>query len=76
MEGRVPTFAFNVDGLSASDAAARLGDRGFAVWSGNYYAQEIAERLGLGEEGAVRAGFVHYNTTDEVDGLLAALHDL
>src|SRR3954447_21939007 len=76
MEGRVPTFAFNVEGLSATAAAGRLGDRGFAVWYGNYYAQEIIERLGLGEEGAVRVGFVPYNTADEVDRLLAALHDL
>ena len=75
-EGRVPTFAFNLDGLSAAAAAARLGDRGFAVWHGNYYAVEIMERLGLGDAGAVRAGFVHYNTADEVDRLLAALHGL
>ena len=75
-EGRVPTFAFNLDGLPARDAAARLGDRGFAVWHGNYYAVEIMERLGLGEEGAVRAGFVHYNTVDEVDRLLATLQEL
>jgi selenocysteine lyase/cysteine desulfurase len=75
-DGRVPTFAFNLDGLSAADAAARLGDRGFAVWHGNYYAVEIMERLGLGDEGAVRAGFVHYNTADEVDRLLTALHEL
>jgi selenocysteine lyase/cysteine desulfurase len=30
-------------------------------------------RLGLGDEGAVRAGIVHYNTAEEVDGLLAAI---
>jgi cysteine desulfurase family protein (TIGR01976 family) len=76
MEGRVPTFAFNVDGVGAAEAARRLGERGFAVWHGNYYAVEIMERLGLGAEGAVRAGFVHYNTADEVDGLLAALAEL
>ena len=28
------------------------------------------------EQGAVRAGIVHYNTAEEVDRLLAALHDL
>ena len=33
------------------------------------------ERLSL-REGAVRVGFVHYNTADEVDGLLAALAEL
>jgi cysteine desulfurase family protein (TIGR01976 family) len=75
-DGRVPTFAFTIDGLSAGDAARRLGERGFAVWSGNYYAVEVMERLGLGAEGAVRAGFVHYNTLDEVDRFLRALEEI
>ncbi|MFL5982156.1 MAG: cysteine desulfurase-like protein [Gaiellaceae bacterium] len=73
MEGRVATFAFNVDGVPARDAAARLGDAGYAVWQGNYYALEVMNRLGLGDAGAVRAGVVHYNTAEEVDGLLAAI---
>jgi cysteine desulfurase family protein (TIGR01976 family) len=73
MEGRVATFAFNVDGVPTRAAAARLGDAGFAVWQGNYYAVEVMKRLGLEEEGAVRAGIVHYNTAQEVDGLLAAI---
>jgi cysteine desulfurase family protein (TIGR01976 family) len=73
MEERVATFAFNVDGVPTADAAARLGDAGYAVWRGNYYAVEVMKRLGLENEGAVRAGIVHYNTAEEVDGLLAAL---
>jgi cysteine desulfurase family protein (TIGR01976 family) len=72
MDGRVPTFAFNVRGLTPAQAATRLGDRGYAVWHGNYYAVEVMKRLGL-PDGAVRAGIVHYNTADEVDGLLAEL---
>jgi cysteine desulfurase family protein (TIGR01976 family) len=76
MEGRVATFAFNVAGVPTREAAARLGDSGFAVWQGNYYALEVMRRLGLEEEGAVRAGIVHYNTADEVDGLLAAIRSL
>ena len=72
MDGRVPTFALTVDGLPSDEAAARLAERGFAVWAGNYYALEIMERLGL-PGGAVRVGIVHYNTADEVDGLLEAL---
>jgi cysteine desulfurase family protein (TIGR01976 family) len=72
MDGRVPTFAFTVEGRSPREAAERLGKRGIAVWHGNYYAVEIMERLGL-PEGAVRAGIVHYNTADEVDRLLAEL---
>ena len=76
MDGRVPTFAFNVDGLSPRSAAERLAERGIAVWDGNYYAVEVMDRLGLGEAGAVRAGFVHYNTAAEVDRLLGALDEL
>jgi cysteine desulfurase family protein (TIGR01976 family) len=76
MEGRVATFAFNVDGIPTREAAARLGDAGFAVWQGNYYALEVMKRLGLEDEGAVRAGIVHYNTAEEVDGLLAAIRAL
>jgi cysteine desulfurase family protein (TIGR01976 family) len=73
MEGRVATFAFNVDGVPTRAAASRLGDAGYAVWQGNYYALEVMNRLGLGDAGAVRAGIVHYNTAEEVDGLLAAI---
>jgi cysteine desulfurase family protein (TIGR01976 family) len=73
MDGRVATFAFNVDGVSTRDAAARLGELGYAVWEGNYYAVEVMKRLGLEDTGAVRAGIVHYNTAEEVDGLLAAI---
>jgi cysteine desulfurase family protein (TIGR01976 family) len=73
MDGRVPTFAFSVDGLAAPEAAARLGEQGFAVWHGDYYALEVMRRLGLEDGGAVRVGLVHYNTAEEVDRLLAAL---
>jgi len=73
MDGRVATFAFNVEGVGTREAATRLGDAGFAVWQGNYYAVEVMKRLGLEEAGAVRAGVVHYNTADEVDALLAEM---
>jgi cysteine desulfurase family protein (TIGR01976 family) len=73
MEGRVPTFAFNVAGHAPRAVAEHLAGVDIAVWDGNYYAVEVMERLGLGAEGAVRAGFVHYNTAAEVDRLLEAL---
>jgi cysteine desulfurase family protein (TIGR01976 family) len=73
MDGRVPTFAFNLDGHSAQSVAKRLGERGIAVWWGDYYAIEVMRRFGLGQDGAVRVGIVHYNTADEIDRLLSAL---
>ena len=72
MDGRVSTFAFNVEGRSPREVAEHLGERDIAVWHGNYYALEIMRRLGL-EDGAVRAGIVHYNTAEEVDRLLDEL---
>ena len=71
---RTPTVAFTVDGRSPQEIAKRLGDRGIAVWAGNYYAVELMRRLGLEDRGgAVRAGVVCYTTDDEVDRLLEAL---
>jgi cysteine desulfurase family protein (TIGR01976 family) len=77
MEGRVPTFCFSVPGSSARSVAERLAERDVAVWWGNYYALETIRHLGLDEDdGAVRAGIVHYNTAEEVDRLLAGLAEL
>ena len=75
MDGRVPTFAVTHDRVAPAEASRFLGERGFAVWHGNYYAVEIMRRLGLAD-GAIRVGIVHYNTATEVDGILAALGDL
>ncbi|MGE5690871.1 MAG: cysteine desulfurase-like protein [Pseudomonadota bacterium] len=76
MDGRVPTFALTFERHSPAAVATALGEQGFAVWHGNYYAVETMRRLGLEDGGAVRVGFVHYNTPDEVDRLLDALHAL
>jgi cysteine desulfurase family protein (TIGR01976 family) len=75
MDGRVPTFAVTHPERSPEELAARLGERDIATWPGNYYAVEVMERLGL-TDGTLRIGFVHYNTADEVDRVLAALQDL
>jgi cysteine desulfurase family protein (TIGR01976 family) len=77
MAGRVPTFCFDVPGHGPRDTAEFLARRDVAVWWGNYYALETMRRLGLDPvEGAVRAGIVHYSTTEEVDRLLGALAEL
>jgi cysteine desulfurase family protein (TIGR01976 family) len=72
MKGRVPTFCLTVGDLTPNAAAEGLAERGFAVWSGDYYAVEVMNRLGL-PAGGVRVGIVHYNTTEEVDRLLEEL---
>ena len=76
MDGRVPTFAFRVEGMAPRDVAERLAERTIAVWDGDYYAMEAMTHLRLQPEGAVRAGFAHYNTLEEVDRLLTALAEI
>jgi selenocysteine lyase/cysteine desulfurase len=75
LDGRVPTFCFNVRRRSPEEVATFLAARDIAVWHGNYYAVETMKHLGL-DDGAVRAGIVHYNTEDEVDRLLDGLAEL
>jgi len=77
VEERTPTFAIRVGDRHPRHTAEELARRGIWVWDGNYYALELMERLGLQESGgAVRIGFCHYNTPDEVDRVLSELEDL
>ena len=74
---RTPTFAIELAGHAPEDVAAWLGERGFFVWHGHYYAIAVMERLGtLDRGGLVRVGFVHYNTIEEIDRLITALREL
>ena len=75
-ENRTPTFCFNVAGLGPREVAERLAERDLYVWDGHYYALEPMRALGLEPDGAVRAGFLHYTSEEEVDRLLEALADL
>ncbi len=73
MEGRVPTFLINVEGVEASEVALSLAAQRMGVWAhDSWYSLDLYKRLGYERE-AVRLGFIHYNTTEEVDRLVAAL---
>lgn len=69
---RTSTISFTVQGASAGQVAAELGEKGIFVWDGHFYAVRLVERLGLERLGGlVRAGICPYNTEGEVDRLLA-----
>ena len=73
MEGRVPTFLVNVEGVAAADVAARLAEQEIGVWAhDSWYSLGLYKRLGY-EKDAIRIGFIHYNTVEEVDRLVAGL---
>lgn len=76
MDRRVPTVSFTVDGVSPDSIAEALAAQNMFVWSGDYYAVEVAKALGIYPSGAVRIGPVHYNSIAEIDQLLNALDDM
>jgi cysteine desulfurase family protein (TIGR01976 family) len=73
---RCSTVSVRLANRTPTEVAAFLGDRGIFTWDGNYYALNLAERLGVQETGGfLRIGLVHYNTAAEVDRLLSALRE-
>jgi cysteine desulfurase family protein (TIGR01976 family) len=74
MEGRVPTFAFRIDGRDTKAVAAHLAAHGIHAWSGHFYAVEPVTRYGLWDQGGfVRVGLCHYSNMEEVERLIEAL---
>jgi cysteine desulfurase family protein (TIGR01976 family) len=73
---RCSTVSIRIGNHNPADIAKFLGDRGIFTWDGNYYALNLAERLGVQDFGGfLRIGLVHYNTAEEVDRLLSALRE-
>ncbi len=77
LDERTPTFAVRLGDQDPLKTATELAQRGIYVWDGHYYAITVMERLGLLDSGgAVRIGFCHYHSADDVDRVLEALADL
>jgi cysteine desulfurase family protein (TIGR01976 family) len=74
---RVPTVCFTLDGHTPQKLAKTFAEDNIFVWAGHNYAIELMTSLGLIDKGgALRVGFAHYNTPEEVDEFLAALHQI
>jgi cysteine desulfurase family protein (TIGR01976 family) len=74
---RTPTAAFTVAGAHPDAVAAHLAARGVFVWSGNFYAPSVTEKLGVeAAGGVVRAGVAPYTTDDDVDRLLEGVEQV
>jgi selenocysteine lyase/cysteine desulfurase len=70
---RTPTLLFSIGGVSSSDVSERLAEVGVNAPCGNFYALEASRRLGLSDDGAVRAGLAPYTNGHDVDRLVDAL---
>jgi len=64
--------AFSVDGAHPHDVAQILDRQGVAVRAGHHCAQPLMQRLGV--TATARASFACYNTAEEVDQFIEALH--
>jgi len=73
---RTPTVAFTLAGHSTEAVARHLAQRGVYVSNGDFYAATVAERLGRGDDGFVRAGAACYTTPDEVGRLVEGVRNL
>ncbi|HEX7896927.1 MAG TPA: aminotransferase class V-fold PLP-dependent enzyme [Planctomycetota bacterium] len=73
---RLPTISFAIPGRDAAELPPRLDVHGIGIKSGDFYARRLCDALGLtARGGVVRASFVHYNTLEEADRLIAALDE-
>ncbi|KAF2015662.1 PLP-dependent transferase [Aaosphaeria arxii CBS 175.79] len=72
---RVPTISFTVKGKNSRaivEEADKISNFGFR-W-GHFYSKRLCDEvLGLGPEAVVRVSMVHYNTEEEVKGLVEVL---
>lgn len=73
---KTPTDLFSIEGVSGAEAYAYFAKHNVNAPSSSFYAIEASRHLGLGDEGAIRAGLAPYNTVEDIDRLLACVKDL
>jgi cysteine desulfurase/selenocysteine lyase len=71
---KASVLSFVIPGIPNETIASHLDKQGIAVRSGHHCAMPAIRHFGL--ESSVRPSLAFYNTTDEIDTLVAALHDV
>lgn len=72
--GKASIVSLVLDGHEPTEAGTVLNQEGIAVRAGHYCPQPILRRYGL--KATVRPPFAFYNTHEEVDALVTAVHRL
>ena len=67
-------LSFVLDGFKTEEVGAYLNKHGIAVRSGHHCAQPILRRFGV--ESTVRPSLALYNTCEDIDALVRALHQI
>src|SRR3954454_8749992 len=73
---RTPTVLFSVDGIDSQVVYEELAARGVNAPASSFYALEASRWIGLGDDGAVRAGLAPYTSEEDVDRLLAGVAEV
>ncbi|GAA5629490.1 cysteine desulfurase [Acinetobacter calcoaceticus] len=73
-KNKASVMSFTLAGYSTEQVGKALNQHGIAVRSGHHCAQPILRRFGV--EQTVRPSLAFYNTTEEIDLLVSALHQL
>lgn len=72
---KTPTELFTLTGINSERVYEFLAERKINAPADSFYAIECSRHLGLGDDGAIRAGLAPYNNVDEIDRLLEGLTD-
>lgn len=75
---RVPTISFTVKGANSKAIVEEIEkNTPFGLRHGHFYSKRLCDEiLGLGPEAVVRVSMVHYNTGEEIRGLVEVLREV
>ena len=73
---RTSTISFTRKGHNSEAIARALAEKGVFVSNGDFYAETVVKKLGLGEDGLVGVGCACYTTEDEIDRVIAGVREL
>ena len=73
---RTPTLYFSFTNVPSGDLYQAMVEKRVNVPAHNFYALEVSRKLGLGDDGALRAGLAPYSTRDDVDRLVSGLREV
>jgi cysteine desulfurase family protein (TIGR01976 family) len=73
---RTPTLYFSFASHVSADIYKAMVSKKVNVPAHNFYALEVSRKLGLGDNGALRAGLAPYSTREDVDRLVSGLREV
>jgi cysteine desulfurase family protein (TIGR01976 family) len=71
-----PTAFFSVEGCNDREVAEHLAAAGVNAPASHFYAIEASRWMGLGDDGALRAGLAPYTSAEDVDRLVAGVAEV